>query len=630
MRVLRRYGYRVVAAWFVVALVASVGLDLGVGVKPAGADAEWYDSIVDGCKAIPAAALGTATGTVAFVGGPSVSGVGGTAAGAGAGVGGGVASTGTAMAAGGVTLSASTVAASAVVAVGGFCGTTIGLDWLFNEENTLAEAPEWVDPDGVVTLADLSPRSCSAFGITPLTGTNACMLVFQPEMTFNGSAVSAWPYTVSDGSVSLNVSAPSDPTPRSPVLAPPNGDGFVPYGRPAGSWTYVSPVNYPTFPALTGTPRKSAARTFVQQIPCAIGTVLDCGLSVDAFWYVVQSSSSTCWTGKCQDMNWFPWSPWVRARGYPRRLTSTVECWGGLGDWSVRSKTETSQVYFDYEQAPADFEVPKCKAGEIPKSMVVKRIVPSHPENPGDTVLSWTHPNAAAPAAAPAATMQCWVVGVTSCPIYEVGDGSVRVGGPTGTLVTTTPGVTSRTLVADGLASAPSPTENPWPWPSEAPDPDPDPAPTTTAPTTTTTTSEDGCEAGAPGCPNPSPPSEPDGPDGSGGECWPSGWGWFNPAEWVLRPIKCALVWAFWDQESADEIAALGDEHGWTALITESSVTTSTAAGPCVDMDYADICTEPILSVELPSAATVLLTAAVLFFGLFEVIGLFARITGGS
>lgn len=31
----------------------------------------------------------------------------------------------------------------------------------------------------------------------------------------------------------------------------------------------------------------------------------------------------------------------------------------------------------------------------------------------------------------------------------------------------------------------------------------------------------------------------------SSGECFPDGWGWFNPVQWVLRPIKCAVVWAF-------------------------------------------------------------------------------------
>lgn len=33
--------------------------------------------------------------------------------------------------------------------------------------------------------------------------------------------------------------------------------------------------------------------------------------------------------------------------------------------------------------------------------------------------------------------------------------------------------------------------------------------------------------------------------EGHGEECFPNGWGWFNPAEWVLRPIKCAFIWAF-------------------------------------------------------------------------------------
>lgn len=28
-------------------------------------------------------------------------------------------------------------------------------------------------------------------------------------------------------------------------------------------------------------------------------------------------------------------------------------------------------------------------------------------------------------------------------------------------------------------------------------------------------------------------------------QCWPSGWGVFNPVSWVLMPVKCALDWAF-------------------------------------------------------------------------------------
>jgi hypothetical protein len=29
------------------------------------------------------------------------------------------------------------------------------------------------------------------------------------------------------------------------------------------------------------------------------------------------------------------------------------------------------------------------------------------------------------------------------------------------------------------------------------------------------------------------------------GACWPSGWGAFNPASWVMLPVQCALTWAF-------------------------------------------------------------------------------------
>lgn len=36
----------------------------------------------------------------------------------------------------------------------------------------------------------------------------------------------------------------------------------------------------------------------------------------------------------------------------------------------------------------------------------------------------------------------------------------------------------------------------------------------------------------------------PDNPE-KARDCWPSGWAAFNPFEWVLQPIKCALQWAF-------------------------------------------------------------------------------------
>lgn len=34
-------------------------------------------------------------------------------------------------------------------------------------------------------------------------------------------------------------------------------------------------------------------------------------------------------------------------------------------------------------------------------------------------------------------------------------------------------------------------------------------------------------------------------------QCWPTGWAAFNPFEWVLQPVKCALEWAFVPKQSA-------------------------------------------------------------------------------
>jgi len=60
----------------------------------------------------------------------------------------------------------------------------------------------------------------------------------------------------------------------------------------------------------------------------------------------------------------------------------------------------------------------------------------------------------------------------------------------------------------------------------------------------------------------------PGGLPGSGsGGCFPTGWGVFNPAAWVLQPIKCALVWAF-----------VPDTATMTSL-TDSATTSLNASG---------------------------------------------------
>lgn len=45
--------------------------------------------------------------------------------------------------------------------------------------------------------------------------------------------------------------------------------------------------------------------------------------------------------------------------------------------------------------------------------------------------------------------------------------------------------------------------------------------------------------------PDPPEDDQPRDPTTDESECMPSGWSLFNPIEWVLRPVKCALKWAF-------------------------------------------------------------------------------------
>ena len=90
--------------------------------------------------------------------------------------------------------------------------------------------------------------------------------------------------------------------------------------------------------------------------------------------------------------------------------------------------------------------------------------------------------------------------------------------------------------------AAPGPTTTVQPAPTGTPSPTPTPTATPTpsgtgspsaTPSPTTVPAPGG--SGAPG-----PGSTPD-----ESNCFPSGWGMLNPVEWVLKPVKCALVWAF-------------------------------------------------------------------------------------
>jgi hypothetical protein len=64
--------------------------------------------------------------------------------------------------------------------------------------------------------------------------------------------------------------------------------------------------------------------------------------------------------------------------------------------------------------------------------------------------------------------------------------------------------------------------------------------------------------------------------DGDGGSCFPTGWAIFNPVEWVYKPVKCALVWAFVPPQSAIDAAQGRLQTAWNATALG---TVSTAIG---------------------------------------------------
>lgn len=46
-------------------------------------------------------------------------------------------------------------------------------------------------------------------------------------------------------------------------------------------------------------------------------------------------------------------------------------------------------------------------------------------------------------------------------------------------------------------------------------------------------------------------------------ECFPTGWGMFNPFEWVFKPVKCVLEWAFVPRESVIKANNIRLDNSW-------------------------------------------------------------------
>lgn len=123
------------------------------------------------------------------------------------------------------------------------------------------------------------------------------------------------------------------------------------------------------------------------------------------------------------------------------------------------------------------------------------------------------------------------------------------------------PNVTTTTKPDGSIKTGvPNFSEDPADYPSEGTAPDP----------------------AVPPWPTPGPIADP--VDDGSMACWPTGWGVFNPLNWVYQPVRCALVWAF--VPSSDAVAE--DFGRGNAALAEHGVLGIIPAAADVPGDIAD------------------------------------------
>jgi len=103
----------------------------------------------------------------------------------------------------------------------------------------------------------------------------------------------------------------------------------------------------------------------------------------------------------------------------------------------------------------------------------------------------------------------------------------------------------------------------------------------------------------------------------AGRQCLPSGWGVFNPIEWIMKPAQCALEWAFVPRDSVMKSAAGRASVGWArtpmgqvpavvAVFSTLAPSSSGCSGPLVEIGALGInysgypmsaCAQPVAGV---------------------------------
>lgn len=175
----------------------------------------------------------------------------------------------------------------------------------------------------------------------------------------------------------------------------------------------------------------------------------------------------------------------------------------------------------------------------------------------------------------------------------------------------------------------PGNTYNPTPTPGQAPGASPNP----------------GTGTGTGGLPGPV-----NIPGSEGSNCWPSGVAAFNPLEWVLQPVKCALQWAFVPRQDVAQQEMTKVQNAFSKVPVVASIGTVTTAmgtiggaadggtgcmGPAFNFDFQSVhevaypfnaCEEPVATMaRITNAFT---TVVVIVLGVLGVVRAFGASVG--
>lgn len=238
-------------------------------------------------------------------------------------------------------------------------------------------------------------------------------------------------------------------------------------------------------------------------------------------------------------------NPEVQAKGWQRTLKTDVYCHGGSAGWVTLS----SGTFWDGEVTTRT-PVPSCANGQIPTVIRTFKIPLGVTCSLGAATCSsalkineWLAPSSWTGGSPPAWLTPC-LGEANNCGAPTVVNGTCVWGGANVPYSYCDPGRQAGTSTRPATQPKPelvvSPVATATGQPISTVQPVQDPSPTTTTATTSPPGSATVVPIDADGETSARPRT-----GAESAACWPGGWGWFNPLQWVLRPIKCALEWGF-------------------------------------------------------------------------------------